>query len=144
MLLAFIGLTTMPAKHPYADSTLARFVRQRVLELKPKKSQREIASEAGFVNANMASLIKSGASKLPLDRVPAMARALECDPRRLLLLTLEQDGKESGLAAIEAILGAVVTQNETTWIAAVREASDLSDPPLTTRSRRALFAIFGK
>lgn len=68
----------MPTE-PYQDTQLARFMDRRVLELRPVKSQIQIASEAGFTNPNMISMIKSGASKLALDRVPWMARALECD-----------------------------------------------------------------
>lgn len=131
-------------RKPHEDSKVARFIRQRVLELKPKKSQGEIASEAGFTNPNMVTLIKNGASKLPLDRVPAMARALECDPKRLFLLTLHQEGQQSTMTAVEEIFNTVVTKNEADWIAALREASDLGDPPLTARARRTLFSIFGK
>lgn len=35
------------AKKPHADSQLAQYVERRVLELKPSKSQAEIAVEAG-------------------------------------------------------------------------------------------------
>lgn len=134
----------MPQKHTHEDSHVARFVRQRVLELKPKKSQGEIAAEAGFTNPNMVTLIKTGASKLPLDRVPAMARALECEAKHLFLLALHQDGQQSTMAAVDEIFGTVVTRNEVVWIAALREASDHEDPPLTARARRTLFSIFGK
>ena len=61
------------AKKPYQDTRLAKYVETRVLELKFKKSQAEIAEEAGFLNANMLTMLKQGATKLPLDRVPALA-----------------------------------------------------------------------
>ncbi len=67
-------------KKPYVDSQLAKYVKHRVLELKPKKSQLQIANDAGFPNPNMVTMIKNGSSKLAMDRVPSMARALECDP----------------------------------------------------------------
>jgi hypothetical protein len=66
----------MAKSRPYANTRLTEFISRRILELRPKKSQIEIATEAGFVHPNMMSLIKSGASKVPLDRVPALARAL--------------------------------------------------------------------
>lgn len=66
-------------KRPFTDTDLAAFIAKRVLELRPK-SQIDIAGEAGFVNANVLSMLKSGATKLPLDRVLALAKALECDP----------------------------------------------------------------
>lgn len=70
----------MPPRKPYADTRLPQFVERRVLDLRPIKTQAEIASEAGFANFNMMSMIKSGATRLPIDRVPALADALKIDP----------------------------------------------------------------
>lgn len=77
------------SKKPHADTPMAKFVERRVLELKPKKSQAEIAAQAGYVNPNMVTMIKQGTSKVALDRVPALAKALECDPAYLMRLALE-------------------------------------------------------
>ena len=128
---------------PYADSELARFIAKRVIELKPKP-QMDIAKEAGFVNPNVISMLKSGATKLPLDRVLALAKALECDPRHLFLLAIRQQGYETEEAAIAQIFGTIVTTNEAIWIEEIRDASGNTDPNLTTRSRSALRAIFSK
>ena len=127
----------MAPRYTYHDISLAKFLRQCVLGLKPRKFQCDIGAEAGFVDVNMIGLIQSGAAKLPLDRVPGIARRLEMDPRRLLRLALERDGEESGLAAIEHVVGTVVTANEAAWLAALREASENTDPPLTVRSSRS-------
>jgi len=134
----------MPIGSPFEGSAFSCFLTKRVLELKPVKSQRDIAAEAGFVSPNMMSLLKSGRTKMPLDRVPALARALECDARRLFLLTLCQSGNETMLKAVEDIFGTLVTQNEVDWLEEIREASDYSDPRLTMRSRAALRGVFGK
>lgn len=134
----------MPAKKPYADTSLTNFLEKRVLELQPRKSQAEIAREAGFVNANMISLVKSGATRLPLDRVPALAAALEVDPARLLLLALEQWAGSSTARAFESVFGTVVTKNEIEWIREIRAASDHSDPAVTTRTRASLRSLFGR
>ncbi len=72
---------------PYRDSDLAQFMTKRLLELRPK-TQADIAAEAGFVNANSLSMLKSGNTKLALDRVPALATALDCDPALLMRLAL--------------------------------------------------------
>jgi len=74
---------------PYANSRLAAFVEKRILELRARKSQAEIAHDAGFVNPNVLTMIKQGGTKLPLDRVPALAKALDADPRRLFLLAFD-------------------------------------------------------
>ena len=131
-------------KKPHQDTELAKYVERRVLELKSKKMQSEIASEAGFPNANMISMIKSGSSKLALDRVPSMARALECDAAYLMRLGLEQAVGRTAAAAVIEIFGEPVTENERGWIEAVRAASDNGDPRLTSRSQAAINAIFGR
>jgi hypothetical protein len=131
-------------KKPHADTGLAKYIERRVLELKSKKSQLQIASEAGFPNPNMVTMIKTGASKLALDRVPSMARALECDPALLLRLALEQAIGGTAAQAIIEIFGTPVTANELGWLQEVRAASDHSDPRMTSRSRAAIHTIFGK
>lgn len=47
-------------KKPHSDTRLAKYVERRVLELKPTKSQAEIAALAGYPNANMITMIKQG------------------------------------------------------------------------------------
>ncbi|MEQ9261200.1 MAG: helix-turn-helix transcriptional regulator [Roseovarius sp.] len=133
----------MPKK-PYENTRLAKFISQRVMELRPRKSQIEISVEAGFVSQNMLSMLKNGSTKLPLDRVPSLARALECDPAYLLRLTLEQVVGDTAAHALVEIMGTPVTSNELGWLNEIREASDNSDPRMTARSRAAIRAIFGK
>ena len=132
------------AKKPYEDTRLAKYLEQRVLELRPKKTQAAIAEEAGFVNANMIAMFKSGSSKVPLDRVPALAMALDCDPAWLLRLALEQTEGDTAARAIVEILGAPVTKNEMGWIMEIRDASGDTDPRLATRGRAAIRSVFGK
>ena len=131
-------------KRPHENTRLAKYIERRVLELKPKKSQLQIANEAGFANPNMVTMIKNGATKLALDRVPSMARALECDPAYLLRLTLEQQEGDTAAQAIVEIFGTPVTANELGWLQEIRDASDNGDPRMTGRSRAAIRAIFGR
>ena len=81
---------------------------------------------------------------MPLDRVPALAQALECDPARLLRLALDQAVGSTAASAIVEIFGSPVTANERGWIEEIRIASEESDPRVTARSRTALRGIFGK
>lgn len=81
----------MKSTHTTAKlSRVAQFVGRRINELRSRRSQAEIAAAAGFRSPNMLSMIKDGSAKLPIDRVEALARALECDPGHLMRLTLEQ------------------------------------------------------
>lgn len=133
----------MPAKKPYTGTRLTRFLEKRILELRPTKTQAEIAVEAGYANVNMLSIIKAGGSRLAIDRVPPLAKALDVDPARLLQLALEQEGGTTAHAFNE-VLGRVVSRNEIGWLDEIRDASNHTDPALTTRARSALRAIFGK
>ena len=132
------------AKKPYQDTRLAKFLETRLLELKHKKTQAEIAEEAGFVNPNMVTMIKKGATKLPIDRVPALAKALESDPALLLRLALEQSEGSTAALAIYEIIGQPITKNEMAWISEIRDASGDTDPRLTSRAGAAIRAVFGK
>ena len=42
------------------------------------------------------------------------------------------------------VMSTSVTQNEMGWVDAIREASDVTDPPITRRGRTAIFGVFGK
>lgn len=92
----------------------------------------------------MLSLIKSGSTRLPLDRVPALARALDVDPARLLQLAVEQWAGSAVARAFDSIFETIVTHNEAGWREVIREASGNTDPAITTRARSSVRAIFGK
>src|SRR6266496_1299395 len=49
-------------------------------------TQREIAQACGFLRPNIVSMIKKGHTRLPLERLGAMARVLEVDPHALFLV----------------------------------------------------------
>lgn len=53
------------------------------------KTQYEIARDAGFDQPNVISMMKSGLFKVPLSRAPALALALDIEPRELLALCME-------------------------------------------------------
>ena len=134
--------TTMT--NPFKTSEVARLISDRVDALAHRKTQNEIAAEAGFANANFISILKSGKSKLPLDRVPSLAKALEVDPAYLMRIALEQAVGVTAAKAITEIFGTPVTANEKAWLDELRDASGNSDPRITARGRSTLRAIFGK
>jgi len=127
----------------YANTRAAKFMERRIMELQARKTQAQIAAEAGFRQANMLAMLKSGAAKLPLERVPALARALECDPAILFIMAVEQ--QDNALAGtLEEIFGTHVSQNEIAWLKAIREASNFADPTLTSRALKAIRGVYGK
>lgn len=130
--------------NPYQNTATAKLIADRVRDLSHRKTQAEIASEAGFANANMMTFLKNGRNKVPLDRVPSLAKALEVDPAYLMRLALDQAVGATAAKAINEIFGTPATENERGWLNELRDASDNTDPRLTARSRTALRAVFGK
>lgn len=53
-------------------------------------TQREIADRVGFKNANILSMLKTGETRVPLERIPALATTLGLDERHFLLVAIEE------------------------------------------------------
>lgn len=71
--------------------SVAQYIDQRIAELADEGiKQVEIAEVAGFKRPNVISMIKHGETKLPLEKIGTMARALRVDPRFLFELTLRE------------------------------------------------------
>lgn len=128
---------------PFKNTPAANLLRERIRDLQGKKTQAEIAREAGFINSNFVSLLKSGASKIPLDRVVDLAKAIEVDPALLMRLSLEQSIGPAAAAAVVAVFGTPVTRNETNWLSEIRNASGHTDPSLTAKGRVVIRKHFG-
>jgi hypothetical protein len=89
-------------------------------------------------------MLKQGRSKLPVDRVLALAQALECDPAHLMRLALAQGLGSSAAKALIKVLGAPVSANELLWLAEIREASGNSDPRPNDRALRTIRLALGR
>lgn len=123
-------------------SEIARFLDKRIHELSHRKSQRDMAREIGFTNDNVVSMMKSGRTKVPLDRVVSIAKALETEPRPLFILALMQDGHERDRAAFQELVGEF-SENELEIVSAIRKFSNGTDPKMSIVFRKVLRALFG-
>jgi transcriptional regulator with XRE-family HTH domain len=103
---------------------------------------KEIARLAGM-SPTMLSMVRYGRNKLPVEYVPKLAKALEIDPRRLLLPVMEEGMRPEARQVLTSLLGRLVTDNEMAIIEVVRIASDGSDPPITRRIEDGLLELFG-
>jgi len=131
-----------PHSHP-PKSAAAQFITGRIDHLQGRRSQQEIARAAGFKSPNMLSMVKDGKAKLPLERVIALAKALECDPRHLMRLALEQNLTQPVLDEIFASSGGLSTANEQAIVKEIRRLAGNSDPVLTPELKEALAGVFG-
>ncbi|QIG75651.1 hypothetical protein EVC20_080 [Rhizobium phage RHph_Y2_17_1] len=126
---------------PYANTKVARFLDKHIDQV-VNRSHREIAQAAGWTQSNMVTMIKKGDAKLPLDRVAALARAIDVDPLFLFRMALEQFMPEDAETA--RMLDFICTENEVEILKVIREASDNSDPKINDRQRAAIAEAFAK
>lgn len=106
------------------------------------KTQRQIAKEVGFEKPNMITMIKQGHTKLPIERVPALAKALDVDERFLMNLVLAEY-HPALYEVIQSVYGLMVTKNEEEIIRFIRAVSGRGDPGLTPDVRKGLTETFG-
>jgi transcriptional regulator with XRE-family HTH domain len=123
---------------PFAESSVAKYLDKQIEALKGLKTQREIAAEIGYEKANMISMFKRGEVKVPLDKIPALAKSLHVDPGHLFRLALEQYWPSLG-STIAEIFGRVVTANEEEiLIKPWREATQNRDPGSNVQIRETV------
>ena len=75
--------TTKKPGMPFADSAIAKYIDKKIDELKGVKTQREIAAEIDYDKPNMISMFKRGEARVPLDKIPLLAKALGVDPAHM-------------------------------------------------------------
>jgi transcriptional regulator with XRE-family HTH domain len=98
------------------------------------KSQRDIASEVGYENANVITMMKQGLTKIPITKVGAFARALDVDPAYFLRLVLSEYMPETWAAIEDALDGTILTRNERLFIHEYRRRTGNTDPIPPVRS----------
>lgn len=100
-------------------SAVARFIAERIQAT--GKLQTEIAREAGFERPNILTMIKKGQTKVPLARIGALARALDCDPLLLTKMCLSEYCPETW-EAIAPVMDEAFTADEVRLIKTMRSA----------------------
>lgn len=54
------------------------------------KTQRQVAMDAGYEKPNVLSMMKQGLTKVPIERIPALAKACGVDPARFLAIAMQE------------------------------------------------------
>lgn len=124
-------------------SELSRLITARLEDISFQKSQREVADEVGFTSRNMLSLIKSGSTKLSLDRVPAMAKALGFELEVVMLPALRQYHTEEVINLLRETFGSTETQTEHEILSIARKNMNTKER-LSYETRAALAEVFSK
>jgi hypothetical protein len=97
--------------------------------------QNDLAKQLGYDKPNIITMFKQGTTKLPLNKVGPMAKALHIDPVHLLRRVMQEYYAESW-ASIEEILTATpISANEAEILAIIRSVNN-GDPGITSDAQR--------
>ena len=131
--------------HPQAHSAIALYLDKRIAELRGVKTQREIAAAVGYDRPNIISMFKTGETQVPLDKIPALARALEADPAHMFRLAMRDRWPEL-TPLIDEIFGRqMASQNEAAiFLTKWRAATDNADPGPNAQVEAAVDAMLVK
>jgi hypothetical protein len=105
------------------------------------KTQREIAEDAGFPNPNIISMFKTGATRLPLDRVGPLAKALEIDSAYLLRMVMLEYFPETWEQVENALKTIVLTANEVELVRSYRKVSGDHNGRVTIVKRDSVLSV---
>jgi transcriptional regulator with XRE-family HTH domain len=88
----------MTAKSPFLDWL------NTLLDLNKDKPLKDIAAELGYDKPNLISMFRNGTTKVPLTKLPALAKALHADPGHLMRLATDAYASDL-LKAWDATMG---------------------------------------
>jgi len=101
--------------------SVAEFLGDKINE--SGKTQREVADEAGFVNPNVMTMFKTGATKLPLDRIGPLAKALNIDSAHLLRIVMLEYAPDTWEQIENNLKSVVLAANEVALIRSYRKVN---------------------
>lgn len=105
------------------------------------KTQREIAAECGFEKPNIITMFKKGSTKVPLNRIGTLAKALNADPAHMLRLAMREYMPDTWESIEETLNSTLLTANELKLIRAYREATGDADPEVVVIKRDSVIAV---
>ena len=98
------------------DQTLVSIIVSAAIDrLAPRKTQKELAREMGFLKPGMLSMIKTGTTRIPFTKLPNVAAALGIDPALLVRTHLCETWPEFE-DVVHEVFGGVLTETERKWI----------------------------
>lgn len=92
-------------------------------------TQLEMSRELGYDNPNIVSMWKRGVLKVPVEKLPMLAKILGVDPAHMARIALREYHPDF-YATLEQIFGHSVTKNEFDVIKTIRKITRNTDPSL--------------
>lgn len=130
-------MATKVVKLPAAPTTKARNVAEYIsMQLHLcGKSQTQIAEEVGFEKPNVITMIKQGKTKVPLNKIGSMAKALEVDPVFFFRMVMNEYMPDLMDMIASITNQPVITRNEMDFIHVIR-SSNVVNPKLRTDTEK--------
>lgn len=105
-----------------ANNSKVTLYLERILDLS-EKTQREIALEVGYSRPNIISMMKQGITKIPIEKIPALAKACGVEPQHFLRLAMQEYMPDTW-AVISKYGGEMLTDDERAVLQAYRESKE--------------------
>ncbi len=103
--------------------------------------QIDIAAALGYEHPNIITMFKQGKTRVPVEKIPMLAKTLAVDPHAMLLYYLSEY-EPALLRIIEHHFGALITRNEQAIIDEIRRVSHGSDPAIRSASGHIALETF--
>jgi transcriptional regulator with XRE-family HTH domain len=108
---------------------IAEFI-NRNWDLMVGRTNEDVAQELGYKAANMISMWRTGKTRIPLEKLPDIARLMKLDIATLLPLWFEQywGERKDAKPLLKEVFNRVASQREVPLLEALRAASPINDP----------------
>ena len=110
-----------------AKQTVGEFL-TKYIDASDKKYY-QIAAELGYKRHNIITMFKQDKTKLPIQKIGPMARAINISPLKLFEVWMENEYPETFIS-LKKYMGEPITNNERAIINRIREVSRIEDPKL--------------
>ena len=103
------------------------------------KSQKQIATEAGFEKPNIITMFKQGQTKIPIEKIGRLAKAIEVDAVYLYKLCMQEYQPDTWREIQKMFNQPILTENEVEIIEAIRSCN-VANPKIRTDEDRIRLA----
>lgn len=134
-------MNSRESQTPFGNTKMTNFLAASFAALPPSRTMARIASEIGLLSAGTVRLFVEGKARLPIDKVPALAKAIGADPALLFSLAVDQYWPDQS-EFLRQVLGLGVSANEFALISELRKLTNHNDPAFNSEFAQRLALMF--
>ncbi|WP_455269275.1 hypothetical protein [Rhizobium herbae] len=122
------------------ETPISRFIEKHLMHT--GLNYQDVAVMAGYTTADVVYRFMRGEARVPLDSVPALAAALDCDGAHLFMLALQQYFNPEMYQQIEDLMRpAELPETDREWLEALHDKYGASLPHLSVDARKKLKTV---